>query len=464
MSISVTQNPISAQGITGRGYYGLGDCVFRVGTSELNEPNFKYLVQIFDVATQVAKFVIAPNPQGILMFNLYEIARAYVKTDSKIFSEDYSLHFLTAVNGAAAEPFSRNATGLKRLEVRFGEKYDVAGVPTEFPGAGVLGTDSFQVFFLPWLLQDSDGAYPQGLTRWNLGTVSSINLPLTNITSGVYQHPESIAWGIHNSKQIPVRQSDYGVIAFPHDVLTIDQYNNTGEVYYELFNGVTSVGSATITVNTANGAGNGASTTEQDKLIYHGAYPANLTNTGSTISALIWPGGPFVGDDWTHYVLKYSAVGSPSFCLPLYFVKVPDVSCRYDNVRIAWVNEKGGWDYWNFDKKNEHEWTSDNKTFNKINGTYSGLTFVKNNFERGTTIFSKSVDKMYTITSDWLTEEGFTFIKGMFLSKEVHIIDTINLTHIPVTIEDKTFLQRSIRFAQPFNVTMKLKLSQLYNA
>jgi len=59
MAISVAQNPIGTQGAGGRGFMGLGDCVFRVTSSSLAQPNFKFFVQVYDVATLVAEFVIA---------------------------------------------------------------------------------------------------------------------------------------------------------------------------------------------------------------------------------------------------------------------------------------------------------------------------------------------------------------------------------------------------------------------
>jgi hypothetical protein len=464
MAISVAQNPISAEGNGGRGYFGSGDCVFRVTSSSLAQPNFKFLVQVYDVATLVAQFVIAPNPQSMLMFNLYEVARAYIKPDTQIYSEDYSIHYTTKLPAVTAEPFSRNTTGLKRLEVRFGEKYDVAGVPTEFPGAGTLGADAWQVFFLPWFLQDADGAYPSGLTRWVVGsTLALTNQFMSDIIPGVYSHPESNAWGIEGKPQIPVRLSDYGVIAFPHDVTTIDDNNDSGEVEFTIWNGTTLIGTQDIVVNAANGAAAGTSTNEQDKLIYYGAYPANLSNTTSTINPFYWPDNTF-NPNWTHYSIRIKSATLAGISLPVYFVRVESTECRYDNIRLAWANQKGGWDYWNFDKKNEIDWKTDGKTFRKINGTYQNATFKKLNFERGETIFAQDVEKMYTLTSDWLSEEAFTFLRGIFLSKEVHIVNTANLTHIPVTVMDKEYKQRTIRHAIQYNLTFKVKLSQTYNA
>jgi hypothetical protein len=462
MAISVAQNPIGTQGAGGRGYAGLGDCVFRVTSSNLTQPNFKFLVEVYDSTGLAAKFVIAPNPQSMLMFNLYEIAKSFVKTDHKIFGLDQSIHFLTEVGGGSAAAFSQNETGCKLLEVRFGEKYDVAGDPTEFPGAGTLGADAWQVFFLPWLLQDNDGAYPQGLTRWTIGTAATVgNRALTDIIKGVYVHENSSEWNIDNSYQIPVRTTDYGVLAFPHDALTIDTQHNTANAYYQIWNGTTSLGTATIPISALTGAAAGTTTVQRGKLIYHGVYPANLNNTESFIlNPALYPN---TSNTWTHYRIQY---GNSSYksAATLYFVKVEATTCRYDNIRIGFVNQSGGWDYWNFDKKNEIDWKADGKTFRKVNGTYQAATFKKNIFERGETVFSQAVEKVYTITSDYLTEEAFEFLKGIVLSKDVHIVDTANLTHIPVTVVNKEYKQRKIRSAVVYNLTLQVKLSQTYNA
>lgn len=456
MAITIGQNPLATR-VGGRGYYGMGPCWWRCTSSSTAQPNFKYLVQIYDGATEVQKFVVSPNQTGTLLFNMEEISQQYVKPDYYIGSLGLSLHYLCTVGGAQARPFTTNVDGCKMLQIRFGEKYDVAGVPTEFPGT-TLGTDMFNQYFFGYRYQYADGLNPTGLNKWSLGSVSGLNLPLTRWQAGAFKHEDSSAWGIEGQVQIPVRIADYGVMAFPHDALTIDAYNETVTVEYTLYNGASTVGTDSVTINAANGAAAGTSTTDTDKLIYFGAYPKNLSQLLTTIDPSLWPDAL---NTWTHYRLRWKASGA-SFSLATYFVLDNVDDCRYDNIRLGFANDKGGWDYFNFGKKNEISWKVEPKKFNKLMGDLSVINYTQFGFERSETTFAQTIEKMYVLTSDWITEEAFEVLKQIYLSRDVHILDEANLTHIPVTVMETTYQQRRIRSANLYNITLNVKLAQPY--
>lgn len=459
MAITIQQNPIRSV-VSGRGYVPTGPCVWSCSSSNVAQPNFKFLVQIYDGATEVAKFVVAPNQYDRLHFDAWEVNKPYIRPDVAD-SNFNSIHYQGTTSSPGNKPFITATNSIKMLEIRFGEKYDVAGVPTEFPGAGTLGADAWQMYILPYRTQYSDGLNPSGVARWTLSYPAQAQ-PLTKWRYGQFIGPNTSEWSLGTAIQIPVTYLDYGVISFPHDGMTIDQFNDTYSFEFQIYNGNITIGTSTITINATNGAAAPNSTTASHKLIYAAAYPKNLSDTDVIANPLIWPDNTF-NPDWTHYriIIRNSTSGAVSN--PLIFYRIPPDNCRYDTIRLAWVNDIGGWDYFNFTKRNEKDWTTDGKTYDKVIGTFGETTYYQPGYSRSTTTFAQNVSKVYTLTSDYISEGTFTFLRDLFTSREVHIVDTANTTHIPVQVVDKSYKERTIRSANVYNVTLQVKLAQPLN-
>ena len=316
------------------------------------------------------------------------------------------------------------------------------------------------MYILPYRTQYSDGLNPSGLSRWTLAFPSQAQ-PLTKWRAGYFVGPNTSAWSLVGI-QIPVTYLDWGVISFPHDGQTIDQYNNTYDVVYTIKNGLTTLGTSTILINSTNGAAAPNSTTPTDKLVYMAAYPKNLCDVDVLANPLIWPDNTF-NPNWTHYTLNFRNPSTNAISTPLVFYRVKPDNCRFDTIRLAWVNDSGGWDYFNFTKKNEKDWATDGKTYDKVIGTFGETNYTQPGYARSTTTFAQNVSKIYSLTSDWITEGQFTFLRDLFTSREVHIIDSANTTHIPVTVVDKAYKERTIRSANLYNVTIQVKLAQPLN-
>lgn len=458
MAITVQQNPIR-QLLNGRGYVALGPCVWSVSSSNVAQPNFKFLIQFFDGATEVAKFVIAPNPNNRCHFDAWEVNKSYIKPDVSI-NNTQSIHYHGTVAAPGNVLFLKASNSIKRLQIRFGEKYDVGGVPTEYPGAGSLGADAWDMYILPYRSQFSDGLNAAGANRWTMNTFSQVT-PLSAWRQGYFEGPNTSDWSLLGI-QIPVTTNDWGVMSFPHDGLTIDQFNNTYDLVYTIYNGTNTIGSQTKVINAANGAAAPNSTTPADKLIYFAAYPKNLSNSGTTSNPLIWPDTTF-NPNWTHYTIQIRTSGGTAVCSLMTFYRVDIDNCRYDTMRLGWVNDYGGYDYWNFTKKNEINWTKEGKTFDKIIGTFEDTNYIQPNFSRSTTVYGQQVSKVYTVSSDWVSEGTINVLRHLFSSREVHLIDSANSTHIPVTIVENSYKEEKIRSSRVVQITFQIKLSQPLN-
>lgn len=445
---------------SGRGYVALGPCVWSVSSSNIAQPNFKFLIQIYDGATEVAKFVIAPNPFDRCHFDAWEVNKSYIKPDVAD-SNFQSIHYHGTTASPGNKPFRTATNSIKSLQIRFGEKYDVGGDPTEFPGAGTLGADAWMMYILPYRSQFSDGLNAAGNGRWTLTNLNP-RPPLTAWRSGYFRGDNTTAWSLGTAIQIPVTVNDWGVMSFPHDGLTIDSLNNTYDWVYTIYNGLTTIGTQTSLINAANGAAAPNSTTAAHKLIYFAAFPKNLANANVIANPLIWPDTLF-NPNWTHYTLVIRSSFGSVASNTLVFYRVQPDNCRFDNMRLCWVNDFGGWDYFNFSMKNEINWTKQGKTYDKIIGTFDDTTYYQPNYSRSTTVYGQMVEKVYTVTSNWVTEGMITYLRQLFSSREVHLLDTANTTHIPVTVVENSYKEERIRSSRVVQITFQIKLSQPLN-
>lgn len=458
MAITIQQNPIR-QLLNGRGYVPLGPCVWSVSSSNIAQPNFKFLVQFYDGSTEVAKFVVAPNPNNRCHFDAWEVNKSYIKPDVAN-TNKVSIHYHGTVSTPGNKFFLKSALALKKLQIRFGEKYDVGGVPTEYPGAGSVGADAWDMYILPYRSQFSQGLNVAGLTRWTLGTTPP-SPPLTAWRLGYYEGDNTSAWSI-SGIQIPVTVNDWGVMSFPHDGLTIDQFSDTYDLRYTIYNGTNTIGTQTTVINSSNGAAANTSTNESDKLIYFAAYPKNLSNTNVITNPTLWPDATF-NPNWTHYSIQIRNSGGTAVSSLMVFYRVQPDNCRFDTLRLGWINDSGGYDYFNFTKKNEINWTKEGKTYDKIIGSFSETNYSQPDYSRSTTVYGQMVSKIYTVSSDWVSEGTITYLRQLFSSREVHLLDPTNTTHIPVTIVENSYKEEKIRSSRVVQVTFQIKLSQPLN-
>ncbi len=71
------------------------------------------------------------------------------------------------------------------------------------------------------------------------------------------------------------------------------------------------------------------------------------------------------------------------------------------------------------------------------------------------------VTQTLQVTSDWIQENEYVFLRGLLVSTQVHIV-LDDGTCLPVSIEDTSFLERKERNGKLYNIVLKVKYSQDY--
>jgi len=146
-----------------------------------------------------------------------------------------------------------------------------------------------------------------------------------------------------------------------------------------------------------------------------------------------------------------------------------DEDCKHNPVHVYWLNQKGGWDSYSFIKKNERSIEVEKKRYKQYLGDYNNATvdnpFDTKNYSRSLTEREPIVKTYINLTSDWVTESEFKFMKDLFQSKSVWMVDdnVDGYNILPVVVEDTNFLMRRERNSRKYNQQLRLQLANEYD-
>jgi hypothetical protein len=136
--------------------------------------------------------------------------------------------------------------------------------------------------------------------------------------------------------------------------------------------------------------------------------------------------------------------------------------CNWDNIRLGWVNSRGGWDYFNFTKKSETTNEIERKQYRKVLFNGSPTIFSAN--DRSLLQRQNLAQQVITITSDYISEGEFQLLRSLLVSNQVTWLteDAGKTVEVPVNIEDTSFVEKKNRDGKQYNVTLRMRLSNPY--
>lgn len=397
--------------------------MFTASSTETAQDGFQYKVDVYRAAPgDIASFYKPPNPDGVCILDLSLLMRMV----NAVEIGGVPIHALLA---PTQEP---TGFGRDMVQIFFEEAWIVAGVLTD-QGTPVQVED---YEFWNAVAQARDGM-PLDLDRYELDG------PTKNWLSDRRWNTSLWPGGQDQSTSkvfIPVREADYGVLTIgPLLGQTVDNIQ--------------------VTIFASNGTPNAFDVTSLGPMYHYPFYPANLNNSveAGWEKPSDYPGWRYIqiraetpmGGDVVsvNYILYNTAVYGPS-------------DCRHDVVRVGWKNSAGGWDYFNFTKRNQITNQIENKRYRAVLGDY-GSTYTMTGMERGLTELDKIVEQTLDATSDWMTEGEFLFLRSLFVSKQVHWLQDDG-TFIPVVVEDTGYTEQRGRNGKLVNQQIKLKMANEY--
>lgn len=409
--------------------------IYALNSDNSGNTGFKFGIAVLDVATaKTYNFYLDPAPDGAAYFDLNPLVNL-------LNDEATAIHATTAATHIEAE-----GNSWKSYTLTFTEWWVVAGVLTE--NEGVSETASTAVY--NGYLQPIEGYKPNVLSSSNrrikIANNSTADYMQSDRETNTHIWPLAASVGITVTSDtlfIPAFESDYGLL-FCQGIDTYSTTNTATSYKVELWNLSGAPSSLVVPLN--GDAQEGVP-----------AYPANLS--ASTVPGMPDPTSP---SGWKYYRISLLN-GSGSRVSKFYYFYNSELygqnDCRYEKVRLGWVNSRGGWDYFNFIKKNEVTNNIERKQFKRVfmNGTSTIFTrYDRQLFDR-----SNIVTRTLAINSDWVQENEYIFLRSLLVSNQIHIV-LKDGTHIPASLDENSFLERRDRNGKLYNVTLKLSYSQDY--
>ena len=144
-------------------------------------------------------------------------------------------------------------------------------------------------------------------------------------------------------------------------------------------------------------------------------------------------------------------------------------SYLYPRVRLCWLNQLGGRDYWNFTMFAEEKIDTQGQEYYQTEMNWFALTPVRlttpvqdttdNWLRGGIRDYNKSVKTTYTITTDWLLQEEVELIKNAVQSSQVWAY--IGQEDFPYTanIKETSYAVKTIKQIKMYTVTFNVEFS-----
>ena len=426
MAITINDEPYSW---TPRGQ----KLIYALSSDNSANTGFKFGIEVIDVAVgKTYNFYLDPTPSGGVYFDLNPLVLLLNK-------ESTAIHATTAATHVEPE-----GNSWKSYELTFTEWWVVGGILTE--NEGVSETTTTAVY--NGYLQPSNGYRPNVFTssdrRIKIPNNSISDYAQSDRENNTHVWPLAESLGVtpnSNTVFIPTLASDWGLLFFQGNDLYSSQ-NNVTRYFVELYNGTGYYSS--LMVNVSGDPQEGIP-----------CYPQNLKN--STVPSIPDP----TAADFQYYQIS---LWSASARVSKYYVfynaeRYGQFDCRYNNVRVAWVSSRGGWDYFNFIKKSEVTNQVERKQYKRV--LINGTATVFSRFDRQLYDRANIVTRTITITSDWVQENEYIYLRSLIASNQVHIVNSDG-SHTPVSVDETSFLERRERNGKLYNVTLKLSYSQDY--
>lgn len=282
--------------------------------------------------------------------------------------------------------------------------------------------------------------------KQSLTNTSSYMMSDRNNTTSPFYLSESWGFGAAtNSIWIPVLEADYGVLCIPGNN---DYLSNNAATQFR----ITIFSSAGVPTQ---------QTIALDAYDIEALpiYPANLNDwTGLSVKPSLFP-------NWRCYTVVILNASNGQVSETYVFYNAHDygqADCNWKNMRLGWVNSRGGWDYFNFTKKSEITNEIDRKQYRKV--LFNGTTGVFSANDRTLTQRQNLVQQILTVTSDYITEGEFIFLRSLLASNQVTWLteDAGKTIEIPVNIDDTSYVEKRTTDGKLYNVTLRVRLSNQY--
>jgi len=405
-------------------------------------------------STPVGTFKTTPNNSGAGIFDFRPIIESYVSSDN--LAALGSSFRATATSDIITHPlplvdeFSKNETAVRYLKIRF----EIEGSSTSTGNATVQDTeDSVQYTLINGYLKHSDvldrdatGNFGFDTEVLLLGGAESrflTNAPLTQYANA----------------------DDYGTISFMATPLSGSIADTTiSYIRIRLFDedGIT-VGSI---IQVDNIDANGGNTTwdsdTKNQLLHFGCFPANLRNSSVTFAALYT-----LAEYYT--VQSYNVANTAISDKLTIYLNCPTKK-GFEPIRLQWLNQWGGWDYYTFTMKSTKTISTKGSTYQQLSGTWNDSIYSPSGYKGGKKAFRVNATEKVSMNTDFVNEAEAEWFEELINSPEVYMLDgysdtdestsSLNQYVKPVRLTTSNFTRKTVANDKLIQYTFEVEKSK----
>ena len=137
---------------------------------------------------------------------------------------------------------------------------------------------------------------------------------------------------------------------------------------------------------------------------------------------------------------------------------IVDNCSRYEKRRLQFLNELGGYDTFNFTLVSKETMDIERSMFKKDLGSYgSSYSFVNSPNDRAYSQYHTRIKDKISIQSDWVTQDQLAWLEQLVTSPDVRLDDGLYL--IPINITNTTFEKKKVVNEKLFNLQLEYTLS-----
>ena len=371
-----------------------------------------------------------------------------------------SIH--TLGKNAPAKPYSKNYHQVKKIYVKAYENYSTAEntSPTDQTGSAINDTKFY-------IAASLDLNTPRGTDDFQDTAFSAYSLDGDGdlFLSDVQEQGFNLAVGGTSARVNYVQSDDYHTVGFLNGEDDFDSIPSRMYItYYDSSGSI--IGSTQYITNSdaSGGAVPQTSGTEvnltSEMLLYFGAGPGNLQAQSAKTAVR-----PSNFTDWHFYTVQaYNADGSAARSAKYYFVN-QDGSCRGFKVRrLAWINSKGCWDYFNFRSKSIQKLEVKRNNYERMLGSFSEDMYAYDNFRGGKTTRATTAVLKETIQTDFISEADAVLLENLIMSTSVQIVQNSDTDYtVPVMITSSSFIRKTVANDRLIKYTIEIEYANPVN-
>ena len=476
MAVSIDQKPLYTTFPVGQ------QVVFSISqpTIVANMFKVKFVAQVFisnknstltSAGKKIGTFKTTPNNKGVGIFDFSSVLETFLKPDHQGSTFGNGSRYKTTETTHPIHLIDQNAVSENSIRfLTFQFKIEYATDADGAVGApdNQANSDVYKIFngvlqyddVLTLGAFDSSGIlvagnnYGYNIDRFILNDTSSLGKFLSNAPTTQY-----------------ARLTDYGTLPFLNflpggaadrvNALTYKCYDSSGVV-------IPTYGTFTIpTAWTQGGSTDGSLNYINSRLMYSGAFPANLRNKTTAFQNVVALG------TLDHYTVQAKDVSNVAVS-ELYTIKIICPNERgYEGIRLTWLNQWGVWDYYTFNMKSTRALTTNRTSYTQLGGSWNESDFKVAGYKGGKKNFRVNSTEKITLNTDFVTEAEGVWFEELINSTEVYILNGFDDTEVapyptitnkyvePVVLTTSSYIKKTIANDKLMQYTIEIEKSKM---